>query len=260
MLVPARARLLLVAIASLGAFAAGCGLFEELPPVPTPVAPIDENRIVNGGFEAGAEPWRTLESPSWRPFDISDTVARSGDRSLALTLQGDESETGTRIVGAVQEVRSFGFPEFVSGYYRVDEWQPTASFQYLQFVVIVRGGQFGDAFQLHEIRFPIAGAARQPFELSNSRFVFLSRDPPETGEWTYFSYPLARAFERHWGHVPQTWDSLEVLFEVRYDGKTAEQSPTRAQVYFDDLYLGPQLLNPNRPDQAAAPDARLPDS
>lgn len=253
--VPSRTRLLLVTVILLGISSARCGLFEELPPVPTPVAPADENRIVNSGFEAGAEPWRTLDSPAWAPFEITDSVSRSGDRSLALTLTGGEADTGTRIVGAIQDVRSFGFPEFVSGYYRVDSWNPSAAFQYLQFVLIVRGGDFGDSFPLHEIRFPIAGATRQPFELSNARFVFLSRDPPELGEWVYFSYPVARAFERQWGVVPQTWESLEVLFEVRYDGKTPEQSPTGAQVYFDDLYLGPQLLNPNRPDEARLPDS-----
>ncbi len=223
-----------------------CGLLEELPPVPTET-PANYNFLANPGFEVDGAPWRTLDSPAWGPFEISEGVAHTGDHSLGLSLNGGPGETATRIVGGVQDTTPFEFPEFVSGFYRVDRWEPVATFQYLQFVVIVRGGDFGDEFALHEIRFPIAGAPRQPFELSNARFVFLSRDAPVMNRWTYFSYPIKQAFEERWGRVPERWDSIETIFEVRYDAKTEEQSPTGAQVYFDDLYMGRQAFNPNKP-------------
>ena len=73
----------------------------------------------------------------------------------------------------MQEVKAPLFPEFASGFYRVNAWQPAATFQYMQFVVIVRGGDFGDDIALHEIRFPIAGIDHEPFMLSNAHFVFL---------------------------------------------------------------------------------------
>lgn len=233
----------------------GCGLFEELPPLPTPT-PSPDNLVQNASFETGREPWFIQEQPTWRDFEVSETVARTGERSLSLSLKGEESDVNTRVVGAVQRISPPVFPEFLSGFYKVDEWTPNATFQYLQFVVVVRGGNFGDQFPLHEIRFPIAGIDREPFQIANARFIFLSRAQPEMGAWTYFGYPIRQAFASRWGKVPETFESIEMFFEVRYDGKTVEQGETSAQVYFDDLYMGPMVSNPNRPDiqRAVVPD------
>ena len=66
-------------------------------------------------------------------------------------------------------------------------------------------------------------------------------------KWTYFSYPVKRAFEREWGKAPTRWDSIQFFVETRYDGKTTDQGETLADVYIDDVYLGPQISNPNRP-------------
>lgn len=230
---------------------ASCGLFEELPPLPTP-GPSPDNLVQNASFETGREPWFSLEQPTWRPFDIGEGNGRTGDRSLSLTLNGEEADVNTRITGAVQRFTPAAFPEFVSGFYKVDEWTPNATFQYLQFVVLVRGGDFGDQFPLHEIRFPIAGIEREPFLISNARFVFLSRGQPEIGRWTYFGYPVKQAFQTAWGRVPESWESIEMFFEVRYDGKTVEQGSTSAAVLYDDLYAGPTVSNPNRPDVHSA--------
>ncbi len=224
-----------------------CGLADELPPVATPTIKPGANLFVNPGFEDAREPWRVLDQPGWQPFEVSDTVSYSGSHSASLSLADRDSAIGTSITGAIQEVRPAAFPEFLSGYYRVDEWEPNATFQYLQFVAVVNGGDFGDDLATHQIRFPLAGIDRAPFTLSNAQFLFLSRDAPDLGEWIYFGYPIGHAFQQKWGRVPAGFESIEFFFEVRYDGKTAEQPVSTAQVYFDDLYVGPQLDNPNRP-------------
>ena len=42
--------------------------------------------------------------------------------------------------------------------------------------------------------------------------------------------------------------SEALMMEVRYDGKTSADSGMSADVSFDDLYLGTQAGNPNRPE------------
>jgi hypothetical protein len=129
----------------------------------------------------------------------------------------------------------------------VEQWEPGAAPQYLQVVVLVRGSDLGAEFDLYEMRLPIAGIVEAPFTLSNAKFRFLSRDAPEEGSWTYFAYPLSQAFVQEYGAAPTRWEGIEVFFEVRFDQKQ-DGDAASALVYFDDLYLGPQALNPNRPD------------
>ena len=50
-----------------------------------------------------------------------------------------------------------------------------------------------------------------------------------------------------WGAVPEGFDKMRVLFEVRYDEKQAGATPAEADVYYDDLYMGPASENPNQP-------------
>ncbi len=239
---------LLIALATLAMLAAACGVLEDDAPAPSPTPAASASILLNGGFEDGDPPWTFRIQPEWSGFEIAGDPARTGAHSLHLALRDPGDASGVHIAGAVQEVRPAEFPEFISGYYRVEDWQPhDVAFQYLQFVVIVYGADYGDDFDTHQIRFPLAGAPRQPFSLTNAKWVFLSRDPPRTGKWVYFGYPVRQAFIDKWAKAPETWERIELFLEVRYDGKTAANAGTSADVYFDDLYLGPWLGNPNHP-------------
>jgi hypothetical protein len=243
-----------VILAGLLSFAfAACGLFddpaESLAPTPTPdPAGVSLNLLANPGFEQGETAWTYRDAVEWRPFAISDAVAYRQQHSLELRLESTDADTGTRIVGAVQELRPLELPEYLSGWYRVDEWTPSATHQYVQFVVAVYGADYEDEFDIHEVRFPIVGIESDPFTLTNARWRYLSRDTtPELGEWTYFGYPVRAAFEEAWGRVPGRFDRIDVFFEVRYDNKQPGQGASTATVYFDDVYLGLFATNPNRP-------------
>lgn len=251
---PLRACALGVLLCVLAFAAAGCGLFEDpaesLAPTPTPdPAGVAFNLFANPGFELGEMGWTYRDAGEWRPFAISDSVAYRGERSLELRLESADADTGTRIVGAVQEIRPTEMPEYLSGWYRVDEWTAAAPHQYVQFVVAVYGADYEDEFDIHEVRFPIVGIESDPFTLTNARWRYLSRDTtPELGTWTYFGYPVRWAFEQAWGRAPAGFDRIDVFFEVRYDNKVAGQGASTATVYFDDVYLGLFATNPNQPD------------
>jgi hypothetical protein len=226
-----------------------CGVFAEQPVVSTPTAVLDPNRLQNAGFESGEAPWYALEQGEWRRFAIADGFARTGEHSLKLELRGEEAAERTRIAGAIQRIEGGApFPEFLSGYYYVDRWEPIEPFQYLQFVVSIHGGNHPDGGDIHQVRFIVAGAQRPPFTLSNAVFLFLRRGQPDIGEWTYFSYPILDAVRTRLGWDPVDWEFIEVFFEVRYDQKTIG-TVAAADVYYDDLYIGQQALNPNRPDE-----------
>lgn len=223
-----------------------CGLSKK-PDKPGPATLFTANALVNSGFEQGTTGWQANDRPGWAPFSVGSATARTGQNSVELHLSSGGGTGETRIAGAVQTIQPQTFPEFVSGFYRVDRWQPNAGFQYLQFVVIVRGGDFGDDAPVHQIRVLIAGAASEPFLVTNSKYVFLSRDAPKTGQWTYFGYPIKQAFASKLGRVPTRWDSIDVYFEARYDAKSARDGEAGADVSYDDLYVGPQAASPNRP-------------
>lgn len=207
-----------------------CGLLEESPPVASPPPPAS-NVLRNPGFEDGALPW---EAPSGvQPFAIDGEQARTATHSLALRADGRSSAATQRL--DVPEI-----PEFLSGFYRVDEW-PDAGLQYLQVVISVTGGDFGDTLPLHEVRIVIAGTGVAPAAPEGSAVVFLSREEPEVGEWTYFSYPLRQAFNTRLGKTPASWSELRVRMEAYSQGGDG------VTVWFDDLFAGPQLDNPNAP-------------
>ena len=50
---------------------------------------------------------------------------------------------------------------------------------------------------------------------------------------------MGEDFQRLWGAVPQGYEKIRVLFEVRYDDKAQDEGPLEADVYYDDLYSGP---------------------
>lgn len=222
-------RLATVAIAAT-LLIAGCGLLEESPPVATPT-PAISNILIDPGFETSDPPaWRSLNNS---PLVSSTELARSGERSAALASDGADSV-------AVQTVSVSEMPEFLSGYYRVEEW-PDSADAYLQFTVRAAGA---GVEPVRALRFLIAGAAEEPEPPAPEvRFVFLSRDRPVVGEWTYFAYPVREAFVTRALAVPTGFSAIDITVEARSSGGGGE--PITA--YFDDLYLGPQAGNPNRP-------------
>jgi hypothetical protein len=216
------------------------------------------NLFHNPGFESGRQPWCSLHLGEVAPFEVSQAFAHSGQSSAYLRMRVPAEEVGNaKVFYLVQEVKAKAFPELISGYYRVENWVKGTPKQYLQFVVILcRQGAAGDcalgATNLagennHQIRFPLAGISEEPFQIGNAFFVFLTKEEPRTGEWVYFERNIKQDFQQLWGAVPEGFDKMRVLFEVRYDDKQAGPSPAEADVYYDDLYMGPASENPNKP-------------
>jgi hypothetical protein len=156
----------------------------------------------------------------------------------------------------VQEVAPSEFPELISGYYRVENWLRGTPKQYLQFVVILfaptnltkdkEGAALTAPFSNYQIRYPLAGISEEPFLIANAFFKFLGTEDPRQGEWVYFESNIKQDFQELWGAVPEGYSKIRVLFEVRFDDKEAG-SPAEADVYYDDLYMGPADANPNKP-------------
>lgn len=222
---------------------ASANVCTESQPVLTPAAA--PNLFLNPGFEEGAQPWCSLDSEAWgKPFSVSQARARSGSSSALLELRSEDGGT-TKVYGVVQELSPSQFPELLSGYYYVDRWEKGTPKQYLQFVVIVDGADniprevVEIAANNHQIRYLLAGAESQPTFIGNSRYVFLSREEPETGEWVYFERNIAEDFLELWGDVPAGFEKLRILFEVRWDDRSPSDGPSAADVYYDDLYLSP---------------------
>jgi hypothetical protein len=251
---------------ALFALAAACG-GEKTAVTPTPAgsdcvpqAPIEgqANVFHNGSFESGRQPWCSLHLGEVPSFQVSQDFAHSGQSSAHLQMRVPAEEEGkAKVFYLVQEVTPKQLPELISGYYRVENWTKGTPKQYLQFVVILcRKGDAGDcalgATNLpgdynHQIRFLLAGISEKPFEIGNAFFIFISKDEPKQGEWVYFERNIKQDFAELWGTVPEGFDKMRVLFEVRYDDKLAGPSPANADVYYDDLYMGPASENPNKP-------------
>ncbi len=67
----------------------------------------------------------------------------------------------------------------------------------------------------------------------------LSREDPPLDQWVPFSVNVKEDFERFWGAVPEGYETIRILFEVRYDSKAIGEGPLAADVFYDDLYFGP---------------------
>lgn len=239
---------LTVFLAITAAIGAACDGDDTASVSPTATSEVAANLLLNGGFEAGAGPWFSLTSAAWgEPFAVSSDLAHSGAHSAYLELRAPTGASGSKVYGVVQEVSPERFPELISGYYYVDDWARSTSKQYLQFVVIAFGAtNMPGGHSNHQIRYPLAGIQEQPFAISNARFVFLTRQDPPIGDWVYFERPIARDFRELWGAVPDGFVKLRILFEVRYDEKSPATEGS-ADVYFDDLYMGPAAGNPSQP-------------
>jgi hypothetical protein len=211
---------------------AGCGAFEESPAPPSPV-PATSNLLLDPGFETTNPPaWLAVGSLTVEALIPTEERARGGTRSAVFRSDG--------LRGAVQAVATPEFPEFVSGYYRVDSW-PDGGSAYLELSVRAPTGAFAP---VPSVRFLLAGATADPEPSPDAPSVFLSRDAPAAGAWTYFAYPVRQAFIDKLAAVPPSWASIDVTVEVR----SAAGAPL-AVAYFDDLYLGSQAGNPNRPKE-----------
>jgi hypothetical protein len=230
-------------------------------PKPTGVRSRDTaNRFANGDFELGRPPWFDRRAPSrnyWHGFDLSSERAYHGRTSALLRLVADETtpvRESVFIAGLIQEVRtptvlepatqleSQEFPETISGYYRVENWQRKTAKQYIQFVVILW------ASDMHpdkpeetniQIRYVLAGASSPPLSISNAKYIILGPAEPQTGAWIPFSRNLQSDWVQQWGSLPHRFEYLRIFFEVRYDEAPYLPPGSLADVYFDDLYLGP---------------------
>jgi hypothetical protein len=203
------------------------------------------NLLANPGFEDGREPWYSMESSGWgEPFEVSGEVAHSGKYSAQLKLRPPSEPATHQVYGAVQSLEPETFPEFVSGFYRVENWQKETRFQYLQFVVIaIPPAEAGDPGNV-QMRYILAGADAEPFRIDNAKFVFLDKDEPPIGEWVYFERNVRDDFLQLWGSVPEELGELRVFFEARYDSPTPIQPEMYGDVYYDDLYVGPEADAP----------------
>jgi len=236
------------------------------PPSATPVAascPLQAavegqaNLLHNAGLESGADPWCVLQPPK---FEVSQNYAHSGQASALLSMRVPaEAVSEHEVHYLVQQVVPKEFPELVSGYYRVENWSKGTPKQYLQFAVILcRDGPEGECTQgaanvsggygyNQQMRYPLAGISEDPFKIGNAHFVYISKEEPRTGEWVYFEGNIKEDFLELWGAVPEGYDYIRVLFELRFDDKQPGDTPAEADVYYDDLYMGPANDNPNQP-------------
>lgn len=206
----------------------------------------DSNLLDNPSFEDTTEsPWFNYaeRTANWAPFAIVDGGYRS-DHAALLDLDSDDpQQPSQRIIhGVVQETPAPAFPRYISGAYKVDQWERGTANQYLQLVVIVwNATTLPKGFNLpnYQIAVPLAGIARPPFRMLNRKFVMGCPAEPTVAEWVEFEYDIQLLFEREWGLTPSDYEYLRVFFEVRYDGRADHEPRALAHVRFDDLYLGP---------------------
>jgi hypothetical protein len=203
------------------------------------------NLLTNPGFEKGADPWYSMETEGWgAPFDVSDSVAHSGSHSAHLAIRPPSAPVQHQVYGAVQSLKPETFPEFLSGFYRVENWQKGTEYQYLQFVVIAILPEGQGNIQ---IRYLLAGTATDPFRIDNAKFVYLTKEEPNIGEWVHFERNIADDFLQLWGKVPESVQELRIFFEGRYDFDAPSTGNMSGDVYYDDLYVGSKADAPSYP-------------
>lgn len=232
---------ILLAIA-IGALAfIGCGGDDggpEATPSPT-AAPANPpgNLFQNGDFELGLEPWTSLD-PNSHP-EITTDRALTGSHSAALRMRDDVTRTGTHIYYLVQEITPSQMPDVLRGAYRVENWQRGTTKQYLQFVVIAFGpDNFPKTVDNWQLRYLLAGVKDQPLEVQNARYLQYSAEDPAQDVWVTFEAPIKKDFLEQWNVVPENFEKLRILFEVRFDDKAETDGVANADVYYDSLYIG----------------------
>ena len=197
----------------------------------------DQNLLANSSFEEGEEPWISLNEGS--RFEVSTEQPHTGEESALLRMRDGAGAADHKVYYLVQEVTPDEMPDVICGYYRVENWMKGSRHQYLQAVAIAfKPTNFADTYSNYQIRYLLAGADSPPFNIDNGKFVFVTREEPVTGEWVPFELHVKDDFEELWGNVPEGFESLRLLFEVRWDNKVAGESPAEADAFYDDLYAG----------------------
>lgn len=237
--VPRALRRFSVVVLAIAMLALACnGENSEPTNGPSPQATEGGNVFLNPGLEDGDDPWFSLK-PEEGPFIRTSDLAHSGQYSAKFEMRDPADAQDAKVYYLVQEIAPEEFPEFLSGYYRVEQWQKGTTKQYLQFVVIAFGADnLPGGFPNHQIRYILAGIDSPPFPIGNAHFLFLGRDEPVLGEWVRFEANVREDFERLWGTAPESFEGIRILFEVRWDDKQPGQAAL-ADVYYDDLYFGP---------------------
>lgn len=212
----------------------------SLPPISEP-----DNLLKNPGFEAGLEPWTWLSwSKGWAAHQLSTAQAYEGRFSLLLPLSSQNDARQTIVWGGVQEpTLPADIPECIEGYYYVEDWQRGNWKQYLQLVVIDLSHDLGPGRGQAQLRYIISGEKTPPLQISNAQYLFIETDRKETPnirQWTKFHINPREDFVKNWNYTPNAGHKMRVLFEARYDMHTAGLPPAKANVYFDNLYMGPK--------------------
>lgn len=209
------------------------------------VTPIQEkdNHLQNPGFENGTQAWQWLDwSKGWAAFQHTTDHAYEGKGALHLPIRSDERPT--IVWGAVQEITlENDIPECVEGYYYVDKWKNGDWKQYLQFVIIDLSHSLGEKMGQAQLRYIVSGSVTPPLHISNAQYLFIEttrRETPVLGQWTKFSVNPRADFEKNWHYTPTKGAKLRLLFEARYDHHQKQSEPALADVYYDNLYMGPK--------------------
>lgn len=203
-----------------------------------------DNLLVNPSFEAGLEGWHWLDwSKGWAAFALSYEQAYDGQASLHLPVRSMDTRS-TVVWGGVQELTlQDSIPECVEGYFMVKNWQHHDWKQYLQLVIIDRSHNLGQDLGQAQLRYIISGSVDAPLQISNARYLFVEKTRqavPPLDKWTHFSVNPRKDYQESWQYIPQAGAELRVLFEGRFDQRRPGQAPAHADVYFDNLYMGPK--------------------
>ena len=200
-----------------------------------------DNLLSNAGFESGKSGWTyPTKSEGWAGFEVDRAEAHSGRKAAHLPLR-DDPKRNTLVWGVMQEIHPREFPRYLAGFYRVNDWEQGTPTLYLQTVVIVWHKQPLAGMNNFQVRFLLGGVSFRPTRMDNVRYVHFSKEQPVKGSWQPFAVDVWQAFQSQWGYVPQEWERLNVFFEVRYDTRDQVTGPIRAEVFYDDLYLGQTL-------------------
>ena len=207
---------------------AACGLYDEHPyALPSATAPAGVNLLQDASFE---------DTGAWTPTALT-AFSIDGERAYSGIASGELRGTKAGAAASQPLEGLTSIPEFVSGYYRLDDWKPVDAGAEIGFRMTVRAA--GDAY--YTLHFVIGGPQEAPAGLpGNEAYVFLSRAAPATGGWRYFGYPVAAAFKDRFGLSPAGMQAIELGIELRGEG---------TQAWFDDVYAGTQAGNPNRPSR-----------
>lgn len=209
------------------------------------------NLLANASFEEGREPWYNkaveMGSPFWVDFRVSDLRAHSGSHSAVVQLRSEGFRPHTCVNGVIQSFSGIEIPRHIGGRYRIEEWQRGCKFQFLQVVISVIGAKgFNSKDAPTQLAFLLDGTTRAPYPMGNRKFVAgAGSEVPIQDRWVRFDIDLAATFEREWKRLPapDEYEKFEIFFEARFDKRDdydpyKRRSEVRANVYFDDLYLG----------------------